>query len=127
MTTCIQNKKHLALISWGHKRRRSRKALSSKSESFGKRKDVDDMPVVKTHFGTENPAKRFCMTEPVILSVRSMSSSDKFKEHKSFAETSKNLKEYGVLNNSSYAEVNNVSLIHFGVMQIYISVWLSIL
>ncbi|KAL8093394.1 hypothetical protein AgCh_035315 [Apium graveolens] len=54
VTTCIQNEKHLPPISWGHKRRRSRKARSRKSENFGKRKDLDDMLLLKTHSGTES-------------------------------------------------------------------------
>ncbi|KAK1355361.1 hypothetical protein POM88_048617 [Heracleum sosnowskyi] len=110
LTNCIKNEKQLPLIPWGHKRRRSRKTLSRKNESLGKGKDLDDMLVLKTRSGTETPAKRFCMTEPVTMSVRSMSSSDKSKERKCFAESSKNLKENGVVNNSSHAEANHVTI-----------------
>lgn len=110
VTTCIQNEKHLPLISWEHKGRRSRTTLSKKTETFGKRKDLDDMLVLKTHSGTESPAKLICMTEAVNLSVRSMSSSGKCKEHISSTARSINLREDAVVSNSNHSEVNNVNV-----------------
>ena len=48
--------------------------------------------ILKTHSGTETPARRFGMTEPLITSVRSMPSSDKSKERSSSAERLVSLK-----------------------------------
>ncbi|KAK1355360.1 hypothetical protein POM88_048616 [Heracleum sosnowskyi] len=109
VTTCIQIEKRLPLISWGHKRRRSRKTLSKKSKSLGKRIDLDDMLVLKTQSGPQTPAKSFCMNDPVISSVRSMPSSDKSKERKSCAERSVNLNEDAV-NNANHSEANNINI-----------------
>ncbi|KAL1819363.1 hypothetical protein ACET3Z_014232 [Daucus carota] len=53
VTTCIQNENHFPLISWGHKRRRSRK-----TESFGHRNHLDDMMVTKTHIGSKSSTER---------------------------------------------------------------------
>ncbi|KAL8093395.1 hypothetical protein AgCh_035316 [Apium graveolens] len=99
VTTCIQKEKRLLPISWGHKRRSSRKTLSRKSKRFRKIIDLDDVLVSKTHSGTQTPAKNLCMTDPVISSVRSMASSDKSKDCKSSAERSVN-----------HAEENNVNI-----------------
>ena len=110
VTTCIQNEEYLSLICWGQKRRHSRKTLSPKSKRFEKGNGPVDMLILKTHSGTETPARRFGMTEPLISSVRSMSSSDKIKERSSSAERLVSLKEDVVVNNTNHAEANNVNI-----------------
>ena len=109
VTTCIQNEKYLSLISWGQKRRRSRKRLSPKSKRFGKGYGPADMLILKTHSGNETPARRFGMTKPLISSVQSMSSSDKI-ERSSSAERLVSLKEDAVVNNTNHAEASNVDI-----------------
>ncbi|KAL1819365.1 hypothetical protein ACET3Z_014234 [Daucus carota] len=109
VTTCIQNEKYLSLISWGQKRRRSRNRLSPKSKRFEKGNGPADMLILKTHSGTETPARRFGMTKPLISSVQSMSSSDKI-ERSSSAERLVSLKEDAVVNNTNHAEASNVDI-----------------
>ncbi|KAK1355364.1 hypothetical protein POM88_048620 [Heracleum sosnowskyi] len=86
LTSCIQNEKHLPVVSWGHKRRRSRKSLSRKTEGSDKRNNLDEMLVLKSNFEPETPAKLICMTEGGTSSVWSTSSYDKRKEHISSTE-----------------------------------------
>ncbi|KAL1819364.1 hypothetical protein ACET3Z_014233 [Daucus carota] len=103
-TTCIRNEKHFPLISWGQKRRRSRKM-----ESFGKRNNLDGMLVVKTYCGTETPAKLICLTEAVTSGVQSKSSSDKCKERISSTERPINLKEDAVVSDGNQVKVNEAT------------------
>ncbi|KAL8093396.1 hypothetical protein AgCh_035317 [Apium graveolens] len=110
VSTCIQNEIRLPPISWGHKRRCSRKTLLTKSKRFRKRIDLDDMLPSKTHSGTQTPAKNFCMTDPVIARVGSMPSSDKSKDCKSSAERSVNLNEDAAVNTANHGEENNVNI-----------------
>ncbi|KAL8093393.1 hypothetical protein AgCh_035314 [Apium graveolens] len=82
-TSCIQNEEHLPTVSWGHKRRRSRKSLSRNTEGSGQRNDLDEMP---------------------------MPSSDKCNELISFIDRPKYLKEDAVVSDANHAEVNNVNV-----------------
>ncbi|KAL8093397.1 uncharacterized protein LOC141692934 [Apium graveolens] len=140
VTTCVQNERHLPLISCRQKRgransltpgcisartdhygeqgnltvaqpdNRSRKTLVERTKIYGKDIDLDNKPVLETHYGTQTPARLLCLNDSVKSSVQSMSSSDKCKGSKSCTERPKSPKEDLFVSSSDHAKVNTVRM-----------------